>query len=135
MEKLIESITNFLYCMNSLLNSTGTQTLKTGVAEYSWLTQHLWVDFKSINFSCKTMLILVHVVFGSMLMAVLVLLQKSTFLNYYRWLNTLLLCMYTCTFYTKQSLDCVRTCNCKTTQLSSVFIIHFLKQTLGSFAR
>ena len=28
-EKLIKSITNALYCMNSLLNSTGTQTLKT----------------------------------------------------------------------------------------------------------
>jgi len=81
MEKLIESITNVFYCMNSLLNSTGTQTLKTGVAEYSWLTQHLWVHFKSINFSCKTMLILVHVVFASTLMAVLVLLQKLTFLK------------------------------------------------------
>ena len=34
-KKLIESIINALYCMNSLLNSTGIQTLKTVVAEYS----------------------------------------------------------------------------------------------------
>jgi len=34
-EKLIESITNALYYMNSLLNSTEKHTLKTGVAEYS----------------------------------------------------------------------------------------------------
>ena len=36
-EKLIESITNAPYCMNSLLNNTEKHrpTLKTGVAEYS----------------------------------------------------------------------------------------------------
>ena len=33
-EKLIESITNALYYMNSLLNSTEKHTLKTGVAEF-----------------------------------------------------------------------------------------------------
>ena len=77
-EKLIKSIINALYCINGLLNSTGIQTLKTVVAEYSWLTQNVWVHLKSINFSCKTMLILVRVVFPSMLMSVLFLLQKST---------------------------------------------------------
>jgi len=58
-------------CMNSLLNSTEKHTLKTGVAEYSWPIQHFWVHLKSFNFSCKTMLISVRVVFASMLMTVL----------------------------------------------------------------
>jgi len=96
-EKLIRSTTKAMYCMNSLLNSTGTQTLKTGVVEYNCLTQHLWVHFKSINFSCKTMLILVRV-FASMLMTVLLLLQKSTIklFCYYRWLYNTHYC-YACT--------------------------------------
>jgi len=102
-------ITNTLYCMNSLSNSTGTQTLKTGVARQ--LTHSIFLGTLKIKyFQLQNNVNFSSYVFPTMLVTVLLLLQKSTIkvLCHYRWLYTLLLFMYTCTFYTSSDLTTYR---------------------------